>query len=85
MKIFHNALHHAHAGRQEMFRGKLVPCHESPSPVWPGFAFRTVAALDLPTVWVFEGGYAVDEVGINTSNVLEGFDSCTTHAPVRKT
>jgi acetoin utilization deacetylase AcuC-like enzyme len=36
---------------------------------------RTVAALGLPTVWVFEGGYAVAEVGINTANVLEGFES----------
>jgi acetoin utilization deacetylase AcuC-like enzyme len=46
---------------------------------------RTVAALGLPTVWVFEGGYAVDEVGINTANVLEGFNSSTPLAPVRKT
>ncbi len=36
---------------------------------------RTVAALGLPTVWVFEGGYAVAEVGINTANVLEGFEA----------
>ena len=27
----------------------------------------------LPTVFAFEGGYAVAEVGINTVNVLEGF------------
>ena len=32
-----------------------------------------LAAADLPTVFVFEGGYAVAEVGINTVNVLEGF------------
>lgn len=38
---------------------------------------RTIAALGLPTVWVFEGGYAVAEVGINTANVLEGFSSRT--------
>ena len=31
MLIFHNPIHHLHAGRQEMFRGKLVPCHESPA------------------------------------------------------
>jgi acetoin utilization deacetylase AcuC-like enzyme len=30
MKIFHNPLHHQHAGRQEMYRGRLVPCHEVP-------------------------------------------------------
>jgi acetoin utilization deacetylase AcuC-like enzyme len=32
-----------------------------------------IAMLKLPTVFVFEGGYAVAEVGINTVNVLEGF------------
>ena len=30
MKIFHNPLHAQHAGRQEMYRGRLVPCHEVP-------------------------------------------------------
>ncbi|WP_297910238.1 histone deacetylase family protein [Thiomonas sp.] len=30
MKIFHNSLHAAHAGRQEMFRGRMVPSHELP-------------------------------------------------------
>ena len=32
-----------------------------------------IAAAGLPTVVVFEGGYAVAEVGINTVNVLDGF------------
>ena len=32
-----------------------------------------VAAAGLPTLFVFEGGYAVDEVGVNAVNVLEGF------------
>ena len=31
MLIFHNPHHHLHAGRQEMFRGRLVPCHETPA------------------------------------------------------
>ncbi|MGB4356272.1 MAG: histone deacetylase family protein, partial [Limnohabitans sp.] len=30
MKIFHNTHHTQHAGRQEMFRGRLVDCHEVP-------------------------------------------------------
>ena len=34
---------------------------------------KTLAALGVPTVLVFEGGYAVAEVGINAVNVLEGF------------
>jgi len=35
---------------------------------------RDIASLRLPTVFVFEGGYAVDEVGVNAVNVLEGFE-----------
>ncbi|MES2901447.1 MAG: histone deacetylase family protein [Pseudomonadota bacterium] len=34
-----------------------------------------IAQLGLPTAFVFEGGYAVAEVGINAVNVLEGFES----------
>ena len=33
-----------------------------------------LAALKLPTVFAFEGGYAVAEVGVNVVNVLEGFE-----------
>ena len=33
-----------------------------------------LGALRLPTVFTFEGGYAVAEVGINTVNLLEGFE-----------
>jgi acetoin utilization deacetylase AcuC-like enzyme len=32
-----------------------------------------LAAAGLPTLFVFEGGYAVVEIGVNTVNVLEGF------------
>ena len=32
-----------------------------------------LASLRLPTVFTFEGGYAVAEVGVNVVNVLEGF------------
>lgn len=32
-----------------------------------------LAQAGLPTVFVFEGGYAVAEVGVNTANVLDGF------------
>lgn len=31
MLIVHNPLHHLHQGRHEMFRGRLVPCHEVPA------------------------------------------------------
>jgi acetoin utilization deacetylase AcuC-like enzyme len=31
MLIFHNPVHERHSGRFEMFRGRLVPCHETPA------------------------------------------------------
>jgi acetoin utilization deacetylase AcuC-like enzyme len=34
-----------------------------------------LAYLGLPTAFVFEGGYAVTEIGINVVNVLEGFET----------
>ncbi len=34
---------------------------------------RRLAQCALPTVFVMEGGYAVDALGINIANVLEGF------------
>jgi acetoin utilization deacetylase AcuC-like enzyme len=34
---------------------------------------EALSAAGLPTLFVFEGGYAVAEVGINAANVLDGF------------
>jgi acetoin utilization deacetylase AcuC-like enzyme len=31
MKTFHNPHHTLHQGREEMFRGRMVPCHEVPA------------------------------------------------------
>ncbi len=33
-----------------------------------------LAAAGLPTAIIFEGGYAVAELGVNAVNVLEGFE-----------
>jgi acetoin utilization deacetylase AcuC-like enzyme len=33
-----------------------------------------IAAFDVPTLFVMEGGYMVDEIGINAVNVLLGFE-----------
>lgn len=33
-----------------------------------------LARLKLPTLFVMEGGYAIDEIGINAVNVLQGFE-----------
>jgi acetoin utilization deacetylase AcuC-like enzyme len=35
---------------------------------------RRIAGLGLPTLFVMEGGYAVEEIGINAVNVLTGFE-----------
>ena len=37
-----------------------------------------MATAGLPTVFVFEGGYAVAEVGVNAVNVLQGFEQAKT-------
>lgn len=36
---------------------------------------KTIAKLGLPTHFVMEGGYDIDEIGLNTVNVLQGFES----------
>lgn len=36
-------------------------------------AGKEIAALKLPTVFIMEGGYAIEAVGVNTVNVLEGY------------
>lgn len=35
---------------------------------------RRIGQVKLPTVFCMEGGYAIEAVGINTVNVLEGFE-----------
>ena len=35
---------------------------------------RAIAGLGLPTLFVMEGGYDIDVVGVNTVNVLSGFE-----------
>ncbi|MDH3537674.1 MAG: histone deacetylase family protein [Gammaproteobacteria bacterium] len=34
----------------------------------------TIGGLDLSTLFIMEGGYAVEEIGVNAVNVLEGFE-----------
>jgi acetoin utilization deacetylase AcuC-like enzyme len=38
---------------------------------------RRIATLGLPTLFVFEGGYAVEALGVNAVNVLTGFDEAS--------
>ena len=32
---------------------------------------RIISSLNLPTLFVMEGGYAIKEIGVNTVNVLK--------------
>jgi acetoin utilization deacetylase AcuC-like enzyme len=34
-----------------------------------------IASVGVPTLFVMEGGYMVDEIGINAVNVLHGFEN----------
>ena len=34
-----------------------------------------IATLGLPTLFVMEGGYAVEEIGVNAVGTLTGFES----------
>jgi len=36
---------------------------------------EAIARLGCPTLFVLEGGYAIDDIGINVVNVLSGFES----------
>ena len=38
---------------------------------------RRIAGLGLPTLVVMEGGYAVEAIGLNAVNVLQGFERDT--------
>jgi acetoin utilization deacetylase AcuC-like enzyme len=53
LKTFHNPHHAAHAGQQEMFRGRMVPCHEVPARldfVLAELRRRPLGALQTPGV-----------------------------------
>lgn len=35
---------------------------------------EAIAGLNTPTLFVMEGGYAVEDIGVNAVNVLSGFE-----------
>ena len=35
---------------------------------------KLIAELELPTLFVMEGGYNINELGVNVVNVLHGFE-----------
>ena len=36
---------------------------------------RSIAALGVPVLFVMEGGYAIEAIGVNAVNVLKGFEA----------
>ncbi len=53
MKTFHNPHHTRHAGQKEMFRGRLVDCHEVPARldfVMAELQRRPLGAIEMPTI-----------------------------------
>lgn len=53
MNTFYNPDHHLHQGRQEMFRGRLVPCHEVPARldfVLQALQARPLGPVQMPAI-----------------------------------
>ncbi|MCW5653837.1 MAG: histone deacetylase family protein, partial [Hydrogenophaga sp.] len=53
MQTFYNPDHAGHAGQQEMFRGRMVPCHEVPARldyVLAELRRRPLGPLDAPAL-----------------------------------
>ncbi|MBL0917942.1 MAG: histone deacetylase family protein [Hydrogenophaga sp.] len=57
----------------DTFEGDPISGFKLRSGDYPGVG-AALASLRLPTVFTFEGGYAVAQAGVNAVNVLEGFE-----------
>jgi acetoin utilization deacetylase AcuC-like enzyme len=57
----------------DTFRGDPISRFGLETGDYPVIGAR-IAALGLPTVFVMEGGYAVEAIGVNAVGVLEGFE-----------
>jgi acetoin utilization deacetylase AcuC-like enzyme len=57
----------------DTFAGDPISQFRLQSPDYTDMGAR-IAGLKLPTLFVMEGGYAVDEIGLNVTNVLTGFE-----------
>jgi len=57
----------------DTFAGDPISSFRLQSPDFADYGAR-IARLGLPTLFVMEGGYAVAEIGLNTVNVLSGFE-----------
>ncbi len=57
----------------DTFKGDPISRFQLDSDDYPRIGER-IARLGLPTLFVMEGGYAVESIGVNAVNVLTGFD-----------
>jgi acetoin utilization deacetylase AcuC-like enzyme len=57
----------------DTFEGDPISRFKLRSEDYPRLGAK-IAGLDLPTLFVMEGGYAVEALGVNTLNVLTGFE-----------
>ena len=58
----------------DTYKGDPISQFRLDTPDYPRIGAR-IAALGLPTLFVMEGGYAVEEIGVNAVGVLEGFEA----------
>ena len=57
----------------DTFRGDPISRFRLDTPDYPPIGAR-IAALGVPTLFVMEGGYAVEAIGVNAVGVLQGFE-----------
>jgi acetoin utilization deacetylase AcuC-like enzyme len=58
----------------DTFHGDPISRFRLDTPDYPAIG-RRIAGLRLPTLFVMEGGYAVEAIGVNAVGVLEGFEA----------
>ena len=58
----------------DTYKGDPISQFRLDTPDYPRIGAR-IRALGLPTLFVMEGGYAVEEIGVNAVGVLEGFEA----------
>lgn len=57
----------------DTYKGDPISQFRLDTPDYPRIGAR-IRGLGLPTLFVMEGGYAVEEIGVNAVGVLEGFE-----------
>ena len=58
----------------DTYRGDPISRFRLDTPDYPVIGAR-IRALGLPTLFVMEGGYAVEAIGVNAVGVLTGFEA----------